>query len=280
MLYNNLHSFKMNGFNDFSKRKNKKRKKHGKKLKHQPNTSVDQANDKSKEKRKPVPQPAGAKSGKFPEQPCAMIYCGLSKSGKSTLLAKTLTDKTQLGNYFHTIVLLSPTANSDSTITSKVKMPPENIITDFTEEKLKDILDGQRKLIKKEGYNKVAKTNRMLLILDDCISHQKFLKSKTIIDLTATVRHLLISVVFLIQSYKMVTRACRINMRGIAFFQSNRNETNVLVDEESHPSLKNRQFRDLIHYATNDKYSFLFINKDKPFDLRYSKKYDQTLRVL
>jgi len=237
------------------------------------------ASDKSKQKRKPVPQPMGAKRGILTEQPCSMIYCGLSKSGKSTLLKDTLVDTKLLGGYFHTIAMFSPTADCDSTITSELDLPKENIITEFTEDSLKEIIEGQRKLIKRKGYNKVAKTNRMLFIFDDCISHQKFLKSKTIIDLTATVRHLLISVVFLIQSYRMVARACRINMRGIAFFQSNRNETEVLVDEECHPSLKNREFKELIHYATDKKYSFLFINKDKPFNERFMKGYDEILEI-
>jgi hypothetical protein len=120
----------------------------------------------------------------------------------------------------------------------------------------------------------------MLIILDDCISHRRFLKSQTIIDLTATVRHLLISVVFLIQSYRMVCRACRINLRGIAFFQSNRNETEVLESEECPPSLTKRDFRELIHFATKDKYSFLFINKDRPYNERYLRKYDEILELI
>lgn len=241
--------------------------------------SITDSSDKSKEKRKPVPQPRGAKRGILPDQPCAMMFCGLSKSGKSTLMKDTLTDKKLLGGYFHTIVMFSPTADADSTITSELKLPKENIITKFDEKDVLEIIDGQRKLIKKEGYNRVAKTNRTLFIFDDCIAMQKFLKCKTIIDLTATVRHLLISVVFLIQSYRMVARPCRINLRGIAFFQANRNETDVLVEEECHPSLKNKEFRQLVHYATKEPYSYLFINKDKPFDERYFKKYEEVLEI-
>lgn len=231
-------------------------------------------NDHSKEKREAVPQPKGSKDGILPEQPCSMMFCGLSKSGKTTLLKDTLTDKKLLGGYFHTIVMFSPTADCDTTITAELKLPKENIVTNFTESMLSEIIEGQRDLIKSKGYNHTAKNNRMLFIFDDCISHQRFLKSKTIIDLTATVRHLLISVVFLIQSYRMVAKPCRINLRGIAFFQSNRAETDVLVEEEGPPNLKNREFRSLVHAATKEKYSFLFINKDRPFNERYLKKYD------
>ena len=253
-------------------------------------TSADNSQTKPRalEKRKPVPQPNGSKRGIMPEQPCAMMFCGLSKSGKSTLLKDTLTDKNLLGGggssgskpYFHTIVMMSPTADADTTITEALKLPPENIITNFTEDDLEEIIEAQRSKIKKEGYNKVAKTNRMLIILDDCISHQRFLRSQTIIDLTATVRHLLISVVFLMQSYRMIARACRINLRGIAFFQSNRNETDVLCEEECPDSLKTREFRNLIHEATKEKYSYLFINKDRPYNERYLCKYDTILEIV
>lgn len=226
-------------------------------------------------KRKEVPQPRGVKRGILPDQPCASIYCGLSKSGKSTLLKETLTDPELLGGYFHTIIMFSPTANADSTITEALKLPPENIITNFEEEDLIKIIDAQRELIADKGYNWVARHARMAFIFDDCISHQKFLKSRTMIDLTATVRHNLISVFFLIQSYRMVARSCRINMRGIAFFQSNRNETDILVDEECPPTHTKLEFRNVIHHATNEKYSFLFVNKDQPFNRRYMVRYDE-----
>jgi hypothetical protein len=235
--------------------------------------------DKPLEKRKPVPQPMGSKRGIIPDQPCAMCFCGLSKSGKSTLLKNTLKDKNLLGGYFHTIIMMSPTADADTTITEALKLPKENIITNFEEEDLLEIIEAQRAKIKKEGYNKVAKTGRILIIFDDCISHRKFLKSKTMIDLTATVRHLLISVVFLIQSYRMVCRPCRINLRGIAFFESNRNETDVLIDEEGPPMLKNNEFRDMINYANGEKYNFLFINKDRSITERYLKNFDSVLTI-
>ena len=82
------------------------------------------------------------------------------------------------------------------------------------------------------------------------------------------------------QSYRMIARACRINLRGIAFFQSNRNETDVLCEEENPPSLKRNEFRQLIHEATKDKYSFLFINKDRPYNERYSVKYEDVLELI
>ena len=82
------------------------------------------------------------------------------------------------------------------------------------------------------------------------------------------------------QSYRMIARACRINLRTICFFESNRNETDVLVEEEGPAQLKNKQFRRLVHEATKEKYSFLTINKDRPSNERYLRKFDEMLYIL
>lgn len=235
--------------------------------------------DKSKEKRKPVPQGAGTLSGKLPDQPCAMSFVGLSKSGKSTLVKTILTDPNLLEDYFHTIVMMSPTAHSDSTITEALDLPKENIYHNFEPDDIREIIEARQKEIKKKGYNKVARTNRMLLILDDCIAHRQFLKSKEILDLTATVRHQLVSVWFLTQSLNMINRPCRINLRGIAFFESNANETEVLLTECRAPTLSKKQMSQLIHYATEEPYSFLFINRDAPYRQRYRKKFEEILEL-
>jgi GTPase SAR1 family protein len=235
--------------------------------------------DKSKQKRKPVPQPAGVKSGKLPDYPCAQSLVGLSKSGKSTLLAKILTDPELMGNFFHTIVMMSPTADSDSTITGAIDMPEENIYTNFEPQDIRDIINARQQEIKKKGYNKIARTNRMCMIFDDCIAHRQFLKSKEMLDLTATVRHQLISVFFLTQSLNMIARPCRINLRGIYFFESNANEVEVLLNECRAPSLSKNDMRDLVHYATSEPYSFLMINRDAPYKHRYRKNLDIVLEL-
>lgn len=232
-----------------------------------------------KEKRKKVPQPRGVKSGKLPEQPCVMSFCGLSKSGKTTLLKDTLVDETLLGGYFHTIIFFSPTADCDSTITAELDIPEENVYTDFEEDDMKEIIDSRRTEIKKKGYNKVARTNRVLFIVDDCIAKRGFLNSKTMLDLAATVRHLLISVFFCIQSFNKIPRAVRINFRGIAFFESNAGEVEVLLNEHRAPSLKREEFRQLIHYANKEPYSFLFVNVDAPFQERYRKNFNTILEL-
>jgi len=235
--------------------------------------------NKKKEKREPIPQPQCCKDTILPDFPCAMSFVGLSKSGKTTLLKNILTDKDLLGGYFHTVLLFSPTSECDTTITAELDMPDENVFTNFTPDDIRRIIDARKKEIKKKGWNKTAKTNRMAIIFDDCIAHRAFLKSKEILDLCATVRHELISVFFLIQSLNMVPRPCRINLRGICFFESNANEVEVLINEARAPSLKKSEMRELIHYATCEPYSFLFINRDSPYRERYRHKLHTILRL-
>jgi hypothetical protein len=137
-----------------------------------------------KEKRKKVPQPVGSKNGNLPDQPCVMSFIGLSKSGKTTLLKDTLTDPDLLGDYFHTIIFFSPTADADSTLTAELDLPEENIYTDFDESDLEDIIVARRAEIKKKGYNTVARTNRVCFIIDDCIAKRGFLNSKIMLENT------------------------------------------------------------------------------------------------
>jgi hypothetical protein len=231
------------------------------------------------EKRKKPPQPQGVKDGKLPEFPCVYSFSGLSKSGKSTLIRKVLTDPKLMGGFFHTIVLFSPTADADTTITRDLDLPEENIITNFTEDDLDQIITARREEIKKKGYNRTARKNRVCLILDDCISNQRFLKSKMMVDLCATVRHLLITTIFAVQSFNRVPRVCRLNLRGIIFFRANRNEVDVLCQECCPPQLKQDEFRQLIHYATDEPYSHLTINRDEPFKTRYRKNFDTVLEL-
>lgn len=233
----------------------------------------------SRQKRKDPPQPRGVKNGLLPAFPCSYSFIGLSRSGKTFLMKKVLTDKNLMGGFFHTILVFSPTASCDSTLFEELDIPDENVYTSFTEDDLKEILEARKKQIEKKGYNWVAKNNRMLFIIDDCISHQRFLKSQTIIDLTATSRHYLCSVFFAIQSLNKVVRSARVNLRGIVYFQSNANELEVLLNENRPPNLDRESFRRIIHHATKDKYGFLFINRDSPFKDRYRKGFDTILEI-
>jgi len=229
---------------------------------------------------KEPPQPEGNKKGYLPRFPCVYSFSGLSRSGKSTLINRVLTDPNLMGDFHHTILFFSPTSDSDDTITRSLDLPKENIYNEFTEDDLKEIIDARRKEIERKGFNHVAKNNRLLIIFDDIISHTSFLKSQTMIDLAATVRHLLVTTFFATQSFNRVPRVCRLNLRGIAFFQANRNEVDVLVEEVCPSILKKNEFRELIHYATEEKYSFLFINRDEPFKTRYRKGFDTILELI
>jgi len=228
--------------------------------------------------RKKIKEATGTKRGILPSFPCCCMFVGLSKSGKSTLVKELLMDPKMLHGYFQTIVFLSPTSGTDETIIRPLDLPKENVIKDFSEEKLDEIIQAQKKVVENKGWNYARKHNRILLIIDDAISNQKFLRSKTMMDLCALCRHYHISTFFLIQSYKMVARACRINMRGLALFQSNRDETDRIVDERCSSDLKKREFRSLLADATNEPYSFLWINQDKPVsDGRYWHKFDRMI---
>ena len=239
-----------------------------------------QLQDKSKrERRLPIDQPPCVKRGQMAAYPSVSAFVGLSKSGKTTKIKDILIDPEFWGGYYDVIIYLSPTADSDTTLTAELDLPDENIITNFQIEDIQKILDARKAQIKKLGYNKVAKESKMLMILDDVISRPRLLRSNMLIDISACVRHWLVSTIFSIQSLTKIWRPIRLNLRTICFFESNRNETECLVDECCPPQLSKKEFRALIAHATEEPYSFITINRDKPFRQRYLRKFESRLEI-
>ena len=180
------------------------------------------------------------------------------------------------GKYFHFIVVFSPTAKIDDLYKS-LELPEENHIEDITAENLNKIIEARKKLIEQKGIEFVGKNSRMLIIIDDCIGSNAFLQSPEAVKLFALLRHYLVSVIILIQSYTKISRACRINANSIMIFPSNINEVEVLLDEITPPSLSKKQFKEVISFATNDKYDFLYINNKADPKARFRKNLDDLI---
>jgi hypothetical protein len=61
------------------------------------------------------------------------------------------------------------------------------------------------------------------------------------------------------------------------FFKGSSKEHEVIQEEYCAPNMNKHQMLDLIHTATKDDYSFLFINTFMPFETRYRKNLDQII---
>lgn len=218
-----------------------------------------------------IPLRASMKNHIIEKYPCSTIISGRSGSGKSCLVGNLLGEDKFYGNYYHTICLFSPTAGELDDTYAGLNIPKDNMYNDFDEELLNKFLAGRKAQIKKDGIKKVASESRVLIILDDVIANQSFLRSNICLKLFCMLRHYLCSVMVLTQSYNKIPRSLRLQANGTYIFPSSRSEIEVLKDELCPPHLTKNEFQECLADATNEPYSFLHINNFAPRDKKIRK---------
>ena len=211
-----------------------------------------------------IPLIACMKKGIIARFPSSTCISGRSGSGKTQLLLNLLTNDILLGNYFHYIIVYSPTANSYDDTYKALNLPKENFVPDFGPDQLENLIKARKSLIEKRGISWVAKHARVCIILDDIIANRSFLQSQTALKLFALLRHYLCSIFILIQSYTKLPRALRLNCNSTYIFPSTQSEVEILIDEVTPSGMKKRDFEKVIDYCTSDRYSFLSINNHAP----------------
>lgn len=224
-----------------------------------------------------IPLRINMKNGLIPRFPSSMMLCGRSGSGKSNLLINLLTRKEFYGNYYHYIIVYSPTANKYDDIYKSLKIPDENFIEEFGKEELEKLIKVRKTLIDDKGIEWVAKHSRCLIIMDDVIANRGFLESQTALKLFALLRHYLCSICILVQSYTKLPRALRLNCNSTFVFPSSQSEIEVLIDEITPAMMKKRDFEKVIDYATKEPYSFLYINNHAKPGERIRKNMDEII---
>ena len=230
--------------------------------------------DKSK-----IPQKTAAKEGVLPKFPFSMVISGRSGSGKTNLLLNILSRNDLYGDYFHLILVFSPTANDLDDTYSILDLPKENFISNFDSKMLQSILDNRKKLIKDKGIEFVAKYSRVLLIFDDMIAEKRFLESPENLKLFTLLRHYLCSVIILSQSFKKIPRSIRINANFLAIFPSLESEIMILLEEVTPSGITKRDFRAVLDYCTADKYSFLSVNNHADPGKRIRKNLTEIINI-
>ena len=226
-----------------------------------------------------IPLKACMKQGVLPKFPFSMMISGRSGSGKTNLLVNLLTRKEFLKHYFQYVLIYSPTAGEYDDSYKSLNLPPENFKNDFSEQDLEDLIEARKKLIKQKGIEYVAKNCRVLIILDDVIANRDFLNSPQALKMFALLRHYLVSVIVLMQTYNKLPKALRNNANAIMIFPSNRSEVEVLIDELTPPNLTKKQFQKVIEYCTSERYNFLYINNHAEPGKRLRKNLDEVINL-
>ena len=236
-------------------------------------------------------QPLKTKKSKLPQSPYmeaeiinkfpSLTLCiGRSGSGKSNVIANMLTKPEFMKGFFNEVYLFSPTAKSDDLV-EHLKLDDEHIIDELDEEaidKLNSIVDKNTEKIEKNGISATAKDSKILIICDDCISEKVFIKSNILARLATAGRHALISTIICSQSYTRVPRVIRLQTQGLIVFPSSNDEIELLCEDLCPPGLSKRDFLELIKFATDERYSFLFVNNhaNNPKE-KFRKKFSEII---
>lgn len=206
-----------------------------------------------------IPQVGLADEGLIPKHPFRWMLSGQSASGKSTLLANIL-KWYKNGTYFNRILAIGPTVKFDD-LWKAMKIPDEDLIEKPDEGTLTQLLAEQEQMIKKVG---ITKAPRVLLIFEDIISHQKFMRTQSFTRCFVAGRHFGVSTIILTQKYNGVPRVCRLQASHISFFPSKLTEVDILADDHAPPNMSKRDFKGLIQFATEpkpgDTHPFLYID--------------------
>jgi len=226
-----------------------------------------------------IPQRQAAKKGIIPRFPFSWMMSGSSGSGKTCLAMNVLTRKELYGNFFHCILVFSPTAGKYDDTYDCLKLPKENFLEDFGEEMLDKIIEARKAKIKKKGITWVAKNERMLIIMDDVIANRQFLESAGALKMFSLLRHYLVSVMILIQSYTKLPRALRLNCNAVSVFPALRSEIETLKEEICPNQLVKKEFEEVLKYCMEGRYDFLYINRHAEPNEQLRKNLDEIINL-
>ena len=115
-----------------------------------------------------------------------------------------------------------------------------------------------------------------MILLDDVLTQLSHKKNSIVRELFFSSRHYLISLFFMVQSYRSVPKPMRTNCTHLVFFQTNNTkERNSIIEEQNAPS---KIMEKILDDATEEDFSFLVVNnkvhnKNKRFQKRFSSIY-------
>ena len=226
-------------------------------------------------------QTLGMKNDVIPKFPSSQLLVGRSGSGKSMLLVSMCKDSNLMGDFFDEIYLISPTAKIDDLV-EHLELKPENVWDDLKQAvvDLEMLMDNQAYDIENSSISEVAKTQKILVICDDCVGNKHFMKSDILTKLAIHGRHNLISSVICSQSYTKVPRVIRMQVSGLALFPSNLNEVRLINEDYCPPRMSKKDFEHIINFATDNTHSFLYINNHcKKICDRYRKTLGEIITI-
>lgn len=196
-----------------------------------------------------------------------IIYAPV-RSGKTNLIVNLL-ERPDFGyrKYFDTIMYISPTIENDITGVSIMKDDKIIKITDNLEGSLDDILEA---IVIHRKKDKDLKP--MLIVLDDCLGIVKAVGHSYFSNLCSRYRHWKLSLIITTQSFKAIPPTARYNATAYILFKTHNKKEYEKIEEELQGNFPN--FSEIFHEATDEKYSFLYLNMEK---IKAYRKFEELL---
>lgn len=211
------------------------------------------------------------------------LICGATNSGKTMTLVNLFLRPEFYGPIkekpYHDVIYLFCFSPSKLLVKNLEGILWEkNIFTKPDPEPLGRIFDKQKKLINELGFDKAP---HIAIILDDVISHPKFLRSPLIGQLFFQGTNAKISTYICTQGYKSVPRAYRLNCHYLIAYIWNMSDSEVerIADEYCPAGYKKNEFKQIISQACSAKFSFLFVNNRLEPKDKYRVNFEQIIEL-
>lgn len=161
------------------------------------------------------------------------------------------------------------------------KIPEHHFFDDYDEVRFMGLMEEQKRLInllKEHGGNKYL-ANRVLIIFDDLVGSALFSGSRGSYFKGVNTRHRHYSTSFLMvsQGYKEIPKTIRTNWTGLIVFEIGNEKEVEVIYEEYAMGLKRNPWMELYRYATNEEFSFMYINFQKEKHMRIMKNFSEYL---
>ena len=85
------------------------------------------------------------------------------------------------------------------------------------------------------------------------------------------------TVFVLTQQYKNIPKRARMQANNVFFFKSPETESHSIVEDHTPPGYSKPKMLQLINNATDEPYSFLYINYKAPMEDRYRKNLNEII---
>ena len=193
----------------------------------------------------------------FPSVASYMVFCGKSRSGKSSLITSILTNRRVNRNAFHNVIIVIPKHSFQSMSPADnpfLHLDKEKIYHDFSYDILEQIFNQVM------GY--AQEEEDTLLLIDDYASE---LKNGDVLKLLNSLvnnrRHLRLSIWMGVQTYKSIPLSNRKTINVLVLFKC-MNKAEIKCIREEMTFLSKEVFFDLLAYVFQKPFDYLVLDRD------------------